>query len=160
MKVIDGTGGRYAADADGNIYSRLRDRWRKLRPFRDSRGRMKVTLSGSRGNTMVHRIIAETFLGPRPTGAVVRHLNGDIEDNRAANLAYGTQQENVDDMLLHGTRCFGERNPRSKLSEAEVRFIRGLAASGAFSFRQIARAFGMEHKAISNIASRRTWGHI
>lgn len=48
----------------------------------------------------VHRVILETFVGPPPVeGAVGRHLNDKRTDNRLQNLAWGTQQNNVDDML-------------------------------------------------------------
>jgi hypothetical protein len=51
----------------------------------------------------VHVAVAEAFLGPRPEGLQIRHLNGLQEDNRAANLAYGTQSENELDKVIHGT---------------------------------------------------------
>lgn len=46
----------------------------------------------------LHRVILETFVGPAPEGAVTRHLNDVRTDNRLENLAWGTQQENMDDM--------------------------------------------------------------
>ena len=37
---------------------------------------------------LVHRIVALAFLGPRPEGLEVSHLNGDDRDNRIENLCY------------------------------------------------------------------------
>lgn len=51
----------------------------------------------------VHRLIALTFHGPRPEGLEIRHLNGDMHDNRACNLRYGTHSENEQDKVQHGT---------------------------------------------------------
>jgi len=51
----------------------------------------------------VHRFVALAFLGPKPPGREVRHLNGDRMDPRAANLAYGTRSENGLDKRHHGT---------------------------------------------------------
>lgn len=48
-------------------------------------------------------MVADAFIGPRPNGAVIRHLNGKANDNRPENLAYGTQAENVQDEVRHGT---------------------------------------------------------
>lgn len=42
----------------------------------------------------VHALVAEAFLGPRPPGQEVRHLNGNAADNRLKNLAYGTPRDN------------------------------------------------------------------
>lgn len=43
----------------------------------------------------VASLICEAFHGPRPLGNVVMHLNEDSRDNRAENLSWGTQKENL-----------------------------------------------------------------
>lgn len=58
---------------------------------------------GIRRVLYVHHLVAEAFLGPRPEGHQVRHLDGDPDNNRADNLAYGTRSENTRDMVRHGT---------------------------------------------------------
>lgn len=66
---------------------------------------MHVTLRASgKKRHSVHVLVAEAFFGPRPTGMVVRHLNGDASDNRPSNLAYGTQSDNIADCFRHGTK--------------------------------------------------------
>ena len=57
----------------------------------------------------VHKLVALAFLGPRPDGMEVRHLNGDATDPRLVNLAYGTPSENQRDRLRHGTHHYGNR---------------------------------------------------
>lgn len=68
-------------------------------------GHLKVSLSRDNQATtrLVHQLVAEAFIGPRPAGMEVRHLNGIAADNRAANLQYGTHAENVRDRNEHGT---------------------------------------------------------
>lgn len=51
----------------------------------------------------IHQLVTLTFLGERPDGLEVRHLNGHRSDNRLANLAYGTHEENMADQRRHGT---------------------------------------------------------
>lgn len=51
----------------------------------------------------VHILLAAAFLGPRPDGMLIRHLNGDSADCRLGNLAYGTYAENSLDAVQHGT---------------------------------------------------------
>ena len=45
--------------------------------------------------TLVHHLVAFTFIGPRPKGLEIDHVNGDKTDNRACNLEYVTHAENV-----------------------------------------------------------------
>lgn len=54
-------------------------------------------------NRTVHGLVARAFLGPRPSGHQVRHLNGDATDPRLENLEYGTVSQNRLDSVRHGT---------------------------------------------------------
>ncbi len=58
---------------------------------------------GKRTGIKVHHMVAAAFLGPRPDGTEVRHLNGKPADNRPMNLAWGTRSENQLDSVRHGT---------------------------------------------------------
>ena len=60
-------------------------------------------------NAKVHHLVAEAFLGPRPEGLDIRHLDGDPLNNRADNLAYGTRSENIQDTVRHGTHSYAKR---------------------------------------------------
>jgi len=48
-----------------------------------------------------HSAVMLAFVGP-PNGLVVRHLDGNKENNHLSNLAYGTSSENAYDTVLHG----------------------------------------------------------
>src|SRR5690606_9472432 len=81
---------------------------RVLKPFlmgRD-RNRPMVTLWNSGGDgrrrrhVLVHLLVATEFIGPRPEGMVICHINSDPHDNRACNLRYGTVAENELDKRL------------------------------------------------------------
>lgn len=60
--------------------------------------------------TAVHRIVALAFIGPRPEGMEVRHLDGNPENNALANLTYGTPSENQFDKVRHGTHQNARKN--------------------------------------------------
>lgn len=64
---------------------------------------IKHGATGTFKQRKVHQLVAEAFIGPRPAGQDVRHLNGDHRDNRAENLAYGTRSQNMRDKREHGT---------------------------------------------------------
>ena len=100
---------------------------RVLAKFIDASGYYRMGLrspSGGRVNKRVHALVAEAFIGPRPEGAVTRHLDGDPLNNAPGNLTYGTQSQNVRDSIAHGT----QRNARKthckrghEFSEANTR---------------------------------------
>jgi hypothetical protein len=56
------------------------------------------------GSLKVHVAVASLFIGPRPSGLLVLHNNGDFRDNRVVNLRYGTAKDNYEDAVRHGTR--------------------------------------------------------
>ena len=54
------------------------------------------------GRTPIHHLVAEAFLGPRPEGQLVRHLNDKKQENQVENLAYGTRSDNAQDAIRNG----------------------------------------------------------
>lgn len=89
----------HEGDLEVSDHGRVR---RYLPGHNDTDGYLRIS-GGKRGARAlsVHHLVASVFLGPRPEGAVVRHLNDTKTDNRASNLAYGTRADNWAD---------GERN--------------------------------------------------
>lgn len=67
-----------------------------------------IISGGQRKHVWAHTMVLETFVGPRPEGHQVRHLNGNRLDNRLENLAWGSVAENAQDRERHG------RNPRAQ----------------------------------------------
>lgn len=113
---------------------------------------------GKRGKTRtVHSIVAEAFLGGKPSCMQVRHLNGDRTDPRACNLHYGTAAENQNDRFMHGTALLGERNPNAKLKSADVLEIRRMLLDGE-PRKHISKIFGVSYEAVTDIANDKRWG--
>lgn len=78
---------------------------RILRPGRTKSGHVSVAIG--RGNSrLVHQLVLEAFVGPRPDGYDTLHLNHRPDDNRLINLRYGTRSENVAMDWAVGTRVW------------------------------------------------------
>lgn len=52
---------------------------------------------------LIHHLVAQAFIGPKPEGMEVRHANDIRDDNRAENLSYGTRSENMYDSIRNGS---------------------------------------------------------
>lgn len=155
----------YYVTTEGRVFSRLNWRGygvREVTPVDGAGGYLKVRLrapGGARVNRAVHRLVAETFLGPRPADSQIRHLNGNRTDNRVDNLAWGTAAENAADRDTHGTTARGARNGYARLSEGDIPPIRALLR-GSMSQREVARRYGVSQSAIYSINAGRTWSHV
>jgi len=109
-RPVVGFEGEYEVSNLGRVVS-LRRGGRLVRKLHiDACGYLRITIKANDRtvNRRVHSLVAESFIGPRPTDLVVRHLDGDPLNNHPTNLRYGTVAENAQDMLRHGR----QRNAR------------------------------------------------
>lgn len=161
--------GYYASDA-GQIWSCNRGLGRWLSQSTDRVGRKSVTLRyGRRQYTrLVHRLVLEAFVGPRPEGMECCHNNGDPADNRLKNLRWDTRSANNKDKVRHGrcplsgsgiSRPKGEQHPRAKLRSLDVRWIRYLRKAG-ISVKDLAEYYPVTQTMIRYICNRTFWKHI
>ena len=165
-KPVTGYEGLYEVSDQGRVRSVDRTetqksglvRHRKGMPLKpNNSGRyMDVQLSKDhiRRHRLVHSLVAEAFLGPRPDGLVIRHLDGNSFNNAASNLAYGTQTENLRDWPKYGGRTSNQ-----KLTVEQVHEIRKLLAQG-FTLRSIAAQFGIAHGTVNAIKQNRTFSYV
>jgi hypothetical protein len=146
----------YLASPDGTVWSTFPDR-RKGRPEGlhpldgsiDACGYLTVSprRDGKYRKSFIHGLVALTFLGAKPNGLQVAHLNGDNLDNRIENLAYMTPQQNIDLIAVHGRRLTGERNHMTRFSDAECVRIAARFASGETQ-QALAADYGVSHHTI------------
>lgn len=131
---------------------------RLLKPYLDHDGYRTVMIRTSikKGPRKVCCLVAEAFHGPRPIGAVVRHLNGRSEDDSSANLLWGTQKDNVADAKKHGTLTCGERIGISKLTAKSVIEIR----NSQMPVASLAAQFGVALSTIYHVIRGKTWSHV
>jgi len=162
----------YMAGSDGQIYSRFRYKgqgktlyrdWFPLKSWPDKNGWYRhVTISHNniRITKSVHTLVCMAFHGMKPfLAAQVRHLNGDDQNSKPDNLAWGTRVENWADRRTNRQRNEGEQNSNSKLTDFERSALRWAINKGLCSQRQAARVTGMSQTSMKQIAhSKIDWG--
>ena len=107
----------YEVSSEGRLCKVFKTRIdaRLLNPTRNKRYlRAGLWKDGVQRNIYVHVLVAAAFIGPRPEGLEVRHLNGVHTDNRVSNLQYGTKGENRQDSIKHGTHYYASRTACSR----------------------------------------------
>jgi hypothetical protein len=105
----------------------------------------------------VHHLVAEAFLPPKPSPAhQLRHLDGDSENNRASNLAWGTSLDNHADRRRHDRIPHGVGVYCAKLNDEDVRVIRASHESDT----ALARHYGVAETTIRYARLGRTWRHV
>ena len=163
----------YSASDGGTIYSHRRRKRlagggteayidasysKPLKPIKTPKGYAQVSVScnGKIRPIGIHVMVADAFIGPRPPGAEVRHLDGDNSNNRPSNLAYGTSKDNAADRLRHGRYFSGGTHRNAKLTDAQAEEIRQLRSAGA-KVKLLARRFGVSIATIEAIIYGRSY---
>lgn len=107
------SGDHYTAGRNG---STRRVPGRVLKPSLSKTGYPRVNLCRDGGKTMrlIHQLVLEAFVGPRPDGTITCHWNDVPTDNRLTNLRWGTPSENQHDKLRNGGHHYANREHCSK----------------------------------------------
>ena len=118
IKNVIGYEGLYLVNELGDVIS-LRE-WRGIKnriliPSKNKYGYMRVflTLNGITKGITVHKIVTTSFLGKRPKGLQVRHLDGNKENNKLYNLCYGTSLENSEEQAFTIHKLIYRRKDKS-----------------------------------------------
>ena len=102
-KAVPGYEGLYEVSDLGRVRSFARGvNGRLLKPGKASNGYFTVCLGRGKSRTL-HSLVAEAFIGPKPSGQEVLHKDGTRTNNCVHNLRYGTRAENIRDAVVQGT---------------------------------------------------------
>lgn len=115
-------------------------------------------IDGRNKTFYVHELVASAFLGPRPLGASVNHIDGIKTHNEPANLEYVSHAQNMRHAAVAGLMARGETHGGSRLSAADVAAIRADRASG-YSYTAIARKHGVAISHAWQIVHGNAWSH-
>ena len=131
--------------------------------WRNDRGYMLVRLSGPRRQLSVHRLVASVFISNPRNHPTVNHMNNERADNRACNLEWCTQAENLRHAEIQGRMqhdyWVGRRSPNAILSDPQVLEIRN-AHRGGESYAEIGARFGISKRAVGRCINKETYANV
>lgn len=150
----------YAVSTYGRVWSCKSNKF--LKPaISDRTGHLVILVChhGTSTHALIHRMVAEMFV-PNPDNLpVVRHLDGNAANNVVWNLAWGTQRDNWEDTVQHGTFRWLTAEAREKGHAAQRRPVIAISESGSQfwfpSIRDAARELNLDHGNISNCLNGR-----
>lgn len=83
------------------VYSHFKGRTKELSQGLSPTGYLRVKMNNK--HKLIHHLVTEAYLGPRPKDLVVNHIDGNRTNNHPENLEYVTQYENVHNSIDRGT---------------------------------------------------------
>lgn len=162
-KPVVGYEQRYEVSSLGLLRSMNWKRTGQTKPLvasPDSHGYLSVTLygNGSRRSFGIHQLVAEAFIGRKPSGLHTNHKDGNRLNNSFGNLEYVTQGENTRHAFRLGLMNIsrGEKVGTSKLTFKKVAAIKSLRSAGA-KVKDLAAMMGVSRAAIGRVLNGSTW---
>lgn len=128
---------------------------RLLTPYAGDYGHTYLKLGGRKSKrSLVHKLVFEAFVETIPAGCVVRHLDGDPQNNTPSNLALGTQADNLHDIYDYGGRAGGGKLYREQVLEIRDLLHRNVPVT------EIAHRYRVTPTSVYNIKTGRTFSYI
>jgi hypothetical protein len=166
----------YRAGSDGTIWSCWKMRGRKKKIMTDNFHQIlptvvkknkfyqkhTVTICNSDGKCLhknVSFFILITFVSNQPEGKNPLHWDDNPFNNNVRNLRWGTNNDNMKDMVRNGKSAFGSRNPNAKLDDEKVIQIKKMIKDGKTD-HDISIIFNVHRAEINRIRDRKIWKHI
>lgn len=170
-KDASGYGGRYKISNTGKLKSFARKTPALLKCSPCTRSGYRTVQLWMRQKckvAFIHSLVLEAFVGNRPDGYVCNHKDGNKLNNNVHNLEWVTCQENAIHSLQvlgnkHGNRVnhrSGEDHGGAKLTETDVREIRGKYKKNQYGVRRLAKEYAVRPYTIHGIVNNNTWKEL
>ena len=121
-------------------------------------GRLQIGTFAKQKIALAHRLAWELSEGVRPARHVLHHC-----DNprcvRRSHLYEGGHKENAADRVRRGRHLAGSRSPSAKLTDEQIREIRGLDWT-RMSQVKVAKLYGVSHVAIWKIVNGKSYQDV
>jgi len=112
--------------------------------------RVRFRKNGKYFSRLLHVVILEVFVGPRPPNKCGLHRDDNPMNYSLVNLYWGTRRQNMQDRRRNGNGGF-------KLTVEDIHEIKRLLENGGPQWK-IARLFSISDATVSEIKTGSTWG--
>jgi hypothetical protein len=113
-----------------------------------------------RKRSLVHRLIALSFIPNPENKPQINHISGIRSDNRIENLEWCTNKENSIHSFKIDLAVHGERTCTAKLNEAQVLEIRRKRLEENTPLKILSNEYNICIQQISRIIRNERWNHI
>jgi hypothetical protein len=145
---------KYKISNQGRIKSLKWGKERILKPGGNGRYVIVIlSLKCKASSFLVHRLVAKAFIENPENKPNINHVNGIKTDNRAVNLEWCTQLENIQHSYESGLSNSGEKHHKSKLTEIQVAEIR----KSDLSQKELSIIYNIGQKSINSIINKKSW---
>lgn len=117
---------------------------------------VNLTGGGKRKQEHVHTLVLNAFVGSRPDGHQCCHNDGNRQNNVLSNLRWDSIKNNHADKIKHGTHQSGSKNPTSKLTEEQAKYVK----YSKKPLKEIAKELGVSFGCVDKIRYGQTWKHV
>ena len=109
-----------------------------------------------------HRVIWVWHNGTIPNGMEINHIDYNRGNNHIENLELVTHSENMEHSRPNFNPCYGEKRPKSKLTDEQAKMIKTLCNSCGWGKKQVAEFIDnlVLPNNISRIASGERYPHV
>lgn len=125
-----------------------------IKPRQEKQNRLYVDLHNNKNKKRfyIHELVALAFIGERPEGYDVCHINGNNQDNRLVNLRYDTKSQNQIDIYRQGGK-----HGLGKLSIKDVLEIRELYSKGTYTHKELAEMYSVSQNTTQRVVRRESF---
>jgi len=152
----------YLFSSCGKVFSTYTNKF--LKQQKTPNGYMHVVLveKKEKQRLSVHRLIATAFHGHPLCGQVINHINSIRHDNRAENIEWVSQSQNVKHAYTNGRRTINEKHrincsllgmKKRKTSIYQEQEIMKMYSGRRGDIERISKAFGFSRDVISRVVN-------
>lgn len=116
--------------------------------------RITVKIDGKKISQNIHVLVAEAFLGLRPKGQQINHIDGNKLNNSVDNLEYISPKLNIKHSFEMGLQPMGIKRGKGQYSFETIKQVREQAENG-MSFKNISDLTGISPTHVSRIINKK-----
>lgn len=134
-----------------------------LKPSKASGYRqVMLCVDGKMKTGRICRLVAMAFINNPEDKPQVNHKNGIKDDDRDINLEWVTESENVKHTYTHLKRVpiHGQTHNKAKLTDEQVREIRGKYIPYKYSYAVLGREYGVDQSTIHLLIKGQNWKYL